>query len=84
MCVIVHVYSYIVLILDEVDDVGGIVAEYSGAGALDVFAELLVHADLFRDHREDHVDRVLLHLDDTKHLSYAYSTKKLTNTFIYF
>lgn len=53
---------YIVLFTNEVHNVIGVVAEDAGARALDVATELLVHADLLRRHREDHVYRVLFHL----------------------
>lgn len=54
--------TYIVLFTNEVHNVVGVVAEDAGGGALDVATELLVHADLLRRHREDHVYRVLFHL----------------------
>lgn len=52
----------VVLFPDEVDDVIGVVAQYSRTGTFDVLAQLLIDADLLRRHREDYVDCVFFHL----------------------
>lgn len=54
--------THSVLLLDQIDDVGGIVGEHGRRGALDVALQLLVDGELIGGDREDNVDGVLLDL----------------------
>lgn len=54
--------THSVLLLDQIDHIGGIVREHGGRGALDVALELLVDGELVGGHGEDDVDGILLDL----------------------
>ena len=53
--------NYVVLLLNQLDDVGWIVGQNAVGGSLDVPAQLFVNADLFSGDSEDQIHRVLLH-----------------------
>ena len=53
--------NYIVLLLNQLDDVGRIVGQDAVRGSLDVLAQLLVDANLLFGDGENQIHRVLLH-----------------------
>jgi len=55
------VKNYVVLLLNQLDDVGRIVGQDAVRGSLHVLAQLFIDADLFFGDGENQIHRVLLH-----------------------
>jgi len=53
---------YLVVVLDDLYDVGGVGGQLGGLGALDVLGQLVVDGQLILRHREDQVHALLTDL----------------------